>query len=352
MILIVGAGISGLFTGYNLYKKGIKFIILEKQNIGGKIQSLKYGDSIIESGPSICHSNQKNILTLCKELGIKLKNTSSKFYSYSNMIKTQQLQYKSPIFKVKDILSVNDTSTFRESEYMFYNDWLTSVTKEGKYMYVEGGFITIINALYNKLKKYIYKGEIIKIYNGQSDTLPIMVEIKSDKNIKKTTFYKIIFCTTMKQLYNIKFEKQILNPTNIYTKTMESLRVYVILDKPISHLNNIFSKYNVIYNKDFGLTIKISEYIILLIYTDGNHTFKMSKKENIDTVAKFYSLDKNIIDTKIYLYKDAFDVVISHKNLNYKLENRIYQSAFPDRYNQAWLEGNLIQCKKILDCLC
>lgn len=351
MILIVGAGISGLFTGYNLYKKGINFIIIEKQNIGGKIQSLKYGDSIIECAPSVCQSNQQNILTLCKELGIKLKYTSSKFYSYSNMVKPEELKYNSPSFKVKDLLSVNDTSTFRESENMFYNDWLTSIKNEGKYMYVEGGFTTIINSLYNKLKKYIYKGEIIKIYNGQSDTLPIMVDIRSNEIIKRSTFYNIIFCTTMKQLYNIKFEKQILNPTNIYTKTIESLRIYVRLNKPISKLNDIFSKYNVIYNKDFGLTIKISEYIILLIYTDGKHVFEMSKKQNIDTVAKFYNLDKNIIDSKTYLYKDAFDVVISDKNLNYKLENRIYQSAFPDRYNQAWLEGNLIQCKKIVDCL-
>jgi hypothetical protein len=349
MILIVGAGLSGLFTACNLYVKGIKFIILEKDSIGGKIKSLNYKNSIIECGPSVINDNQDNLITLCKQLGIKLKYTSSNFYSYNNLVDPKNLSYDKG--QVKDILSKGDTSTFDESQYMLYNDWLKSVRNEGKYMYIDGGFEKLISTLYNKLKKYIFKGELIKVYNRQTDTLPVTVDIKSNNNIKTSSFYKIIFCTTMTQLYNINFEKPLFVPYNHYTKRMESLRVYVILNTEASTLNDVFKNYNVIYNKDFGLTIKISEYIILLVYTDGKHALEMNNKEKINTTAKFYNLDKNIKEVKTFFYKDAFDAIVSQENLSFKLEDRIFQSAFPDRYNQAWVEGNLIQCKKIIDCI-
>ena len=350
MILIVGAGISGLFLGYNLYKKGIKFIILDKQSIGGKINSLYCKNGIIETAPSVIHENQDNIISLCNELGIKLKYTDSNFYSYDKLVDVKTLNHiedRDRDYQVRDILSPQDSSTFRESEYMLFNDWLDCVKNEGKYMYLPQGFLKLISKLYKILEKNIFKGELIKVYNRQSETLPIMVDILSNGIVKKSTFYKIIFCTTMSQLYNINFEKQLL-PKIQYTKKMESLRVYVILDKPVKSLNSIF-KYNVIYKKEFGLTIVISDYIVLLVYTDGNHALEMSKK--INEVAKFYGLDKNIKEVKTYLYKDAFDVITSKKDLNIKLENRIYQSAFPDRKNQCWLEGNLVRCKEILDCI-
>lgn len=124
-----------------------------------------------------------------------------------------------------------------------------------------------------------------------------------------------------------------------------------MLDKEASFLNNIFKNYKVNYNKDIGLTIKISEYIILVVYTDGKHALEMNNEENINTAAKFYNLDKNIKEVKTFFYKDAFDAVVSQENLSFKLEDRIFQSAFPDRYNQAWVEGNLIQSKKIIDCI-
>ena len=350
MILIVGAGLSGLFTAYNLCKKGIKFIILEKDSIGGKIKSLNYKNSIIECGPSVINDNQVNLITLCQELGIKLKYTSSNFCSYNNLVDPKNLNYHKG-GQVKDILSNEDISTFDESQYMLYNDWLDSVESEGKYMYIDGGFKKLISTLYNKLKKYIFKGELIKVYNRQSDTLPVTVDIKSNNNIKTSSFYKIIFCTTMTQLYNINFEKPLFDPCNHYTKTMESLRVYVILNTEASTLNDVFKNYNVIYNKDFGLTIKISECVILLVYTDGKHALEMNNKERINTAAKFYKLDNNIKNVLTFFYKDAFDAIVSEKNLSFKLEDRIFQSAFPDRYNQAWVEGNLIQCKKIIDCI-
>ena len=348
MILIVGAGISGLFTGYELLKKGYKFVILEKgDRVGGKIESIKYDNYIIEGGPSVINENQHTIITLCQELRIGLEYTKSKFFSYSKTVDTTKLGKKDGS-KVEDVLTDDNIATFYENKDMIYNDWLEAVKNEGKYMYLKKGFLHLVKRLYKILNPYIFKGTLLKIYNGQSETLPIMVDMKcSDDKVKRFTFYKIILCTTMNQLYSIQFEKSLL-PKTPYTKTIQSLRVYVILDKQSSVLNNIFSNYNVIYNKQFGLTIKISEYIILLIYTDNEHALEMSKEHNIKKAMKFYGLDKHIKEVKTYLYKDAFDVITSNKDINIKLENRIYQSAFPDRKNQCWLEGNLVRCKEIV----
>lgn len=348
MILIIGSGISGLFTGYELLKKGCKFVILEKnEKIGGKIDTIKQDNVMIEGGPSVINENQETIITLCKELNISLAYTTSKFFSYSKNIDIKNLKKKDG--KVEDILTNEDIPTFYENKDMIYNDWLSSIRNEGKYMYLKKGFLHLVKKLYKILKPYIFRGTLIKIYNGQSSTLPVMVDIKGfDDNLKRFTFYKIILCTTMKQLYSTEFEKRLL-PKIPYTKSIQSLRVYVVLDKEASVLNSVFSQYNIVYNKEFGLTIKISEYIILLIYTDNIHAVEMSKEHNIKRAMKFYKIDNNVKQIKTFFYKDAFDVLICEKDINFKLENRIFQSAFPDRKNQCWLEGNLIQCKKIVE---
>ena len=143
MILIIGAGISGLFTGYELLKRNYKFVILEKNDkIGGKIDTIKYDNFAIESGPSVINENQHTIITLCKELNIKLEYTKSKFFSYSKNIDTTKLKKK--YGKVEDILTNNDIPTFYENKDMIYNDWLKSVENEGKYIYLKKGFLHLV----------------------------------------------------------------------------------------------------------------------------------------------------------------------------------------------------------------
>ena len=78
-VVIVGAGISGLYAACNLIDNGIKnIVILEAQNrIGGRMHSIPLkipeqtktkfsGDSWLELGAQFCHGNYKNHLyTFC-----------------------------------------------------------------------------------------------------------------------------------------------------------------------------------------------------------------------------------------------------------------------------------------------
>lgn len=88
MIIIVGAGLSGLLTGYLLKKDGIPFKILEARNrVGGRINTL-YGTSKapIEMGATWFNKEHKHLIALLEELNIgyfEQRMDSTVFYQAS-----------------------------------------------------------------------------------------------------------------------------------------------------------------------------------------------------------------------------------------------------------------------------
>ncbi|HEY1483124.1 MAG TPA: protoporphyrinogen oxidase, partial [Candidatus Acidoferrum sp.] len=68
--LVVGAGISGLSTTFNLQKSGIETLLIEAASRpGGVIKSVKRDGYLIECGPQ-SFSGNGYITTLCEDLGI------------------------------------------------------------------------------------------------------------------------------------------------------------------------------------------------------------------------------------------------------------------------------------------
>jgi monoamine oxidase len=73
MIIIIGAGLSGLLTAYRLQKEGIPFKILEARNrIGGRINTV-YGanNTPVEMGATWFNKEHKHLKALLVELGIE-----------------------------------------------------------------------------------------------------------------------------------------------------------------------------------------------------------------------------------------------------------------------------------------
>lgn len=71
-VIIIGAGLSGLSTAYNLKKKNISFKILEAQNrLGGRIETI-YGNqnTPMEMGATWFGKEHKNLIQLLSELNI------------------------------------------------------------------------------------------------------------------------------------------------------------------------------------------------------------------------------------------------------------------------------------------
>jgi monoamine oxidase len=73
MIIIIGAGLSGLLTAYRLKKEGIPFKILEaRSRIGGRINTL-YGtnNTPVEMGATWFGDQHQHLIELLRELGIE-----------------------------------------------------------------------------------------------------------------------------------------------------------------------------------------------------------------------------------------------------------------------------------------
>ena len=71
--LIIGAGISGLYTAYRLCKKypQAKIGILEATSyIGGRLHSIKYDGLIMDGGGARFNTDQHRIISLIKEVGL------------------------------------------------------------------------------------------------------------------------------------------------------------------------------------------------------------------------------------------------------------------------------------------
>jgi len=95
-ILILGAGISGIYLGNRLKKEGFSIKILEANNrIGGRIYTKISHNTKVELGATWLWRYNPELLKLCKELKISLfeQNTNGDaLYEQSNITKPQRFQ--------------------------------------------------------------------------------------------------------------------------------------------------------------------------------------------------------------------------------------------------------------------
>lgn len=70
-VIIIGGGIAGLSSAYDLAKAGIPHTLIEKQpRVGGVIETLQWEDCILECGPDSFISAKPEAMTLIRELGL------------------------------------------------------------------------------------------------------------------------------------------------------------------------------------------------------------------------------------------------------------------------------------------
>src|SRR5882724_507439 len=70
-VVIVGGGIAGLAAAFELHKRGLSFVILERApRTGGVIISEQVGDFLVDGGPDALLTQKPEGIALCEELGI------------------------------------------------------------------------------------------------------------------------------------------------------------------------------------------------------------------------------------------------------------------------------------------
>jgi len=66
-VMIIGAGVAGLSAGYQLSQKGMKVVVVEKEDrVGGLARSFQYGEFIFDVGPHRFHTDDQKVLRFIK----------------------------------------------------------------------------------------------------------------------------------------------------------------------------------------------------------------------------------------------------------------------------------------------
>ena len=140
-VVIIGAGMGGLFCGALLAKRGVKVTVLEKNNtIGGGLQTFVRGDEVYETGMHVAGGfNEGGILnSLCRYLGImnRLKIRQSDMMlsvTYADSGRT----YNLPAGRETFINYLSGLFPYEKENIRRYVDAVFRVSHEEKLFYLE-----------------------------------------------------------------------------------------------------------------------------------------------------------------------------------------------------------------------
>jgi len=352
MIVIIGAGITGLWLGYQFYKSNIEFVILERNNfIGGKITTDFAEDGTqIEYGPSVIHSNQQLIMKLLTELKISTfkSNQPKLFLNKNDKDFCENLVLpKKQNGKVKDVIPLYErcSTSFDEIKEFNYNTWRTSENEVGDVLFIRGGFTKVVEKLGTIMKSKIkLNEEVLKVDTHEKFVLT---------NNKIYKYSNLILCTTSIQARKI-----------FYDSSSESIIKSLSCSVPVAS-SRLYIEFKNNYNMnpslivggkdtEFGFAIPMSSRVILASYIDGDKSEEASKESlitRIDKIAKELNFNIDDIQRFWYIYyKDAFERVPSYiddKSCKESIEMypSIYQTFVPDAFrmgqDQSWVESQL-----------
>lgn len=405
-IIIIGSGIAGLYSAYNIikYNPNIKFLILEKYKknwIGGRVSSEKFYGVDIVTGAGVGRKDTNPLLIkLMDELNVKYDEFDAKV-NYSDILKQpiniiKILNYLKKIYslnKKNQIIKSQTLKEFAESvlgknvynNFVLtngYSDYENADIYDTLYNYgIEDNssgwtglrihFKDIIDKLYNLIgkKHFKFSNNVVKIET--LNTKPNIYKIITEKGINYLT-NKIILATTITSI-----KKLIPNadkPNSLYQQIhgQTFLRLYAKFDKKSSEIMEQYVPYYTVVPTELQKIIPVNKDkgIYQIAYNDNENAIKLKDKlENTEVNRDFYSrliekslgINKNSL--KILAIKDFYWPIGTHyfEPLKGNFRNRkdfLNKAQHPEKCllivgevvsdYQGWIEGALQSVDNVL----
>ncbi len=372
MIIIIGAGISGLYLGYLLYKQKRDFIIIEKdKRYGGRVYVDKFLNKKVNLGAGIGRLSKDKILyNLCRELRISV-GVYDKIVNYSFNVDIPLLNYVKELKKIKITSKERSNTTFIEflgktlknpedfTKICGYTDYIHSDIIDTLYDYgfddnVSGGkafsvkWQELLDKLYSMLKKHIYLGETV--INIDRDRSIVFTDKSSYNYDKLVCSIPVNLARPLFQDIEILEELECQTFSRIYAKISNIpkglIKSFTIIDSFLQKVIPIDEKegiYMIGYNDNYCAD-KAFEYFTTL---DEEEVYRIIENE----------IEKNFgVRVKVEVASIAFwnYGTTYYKPLNMKYKDRdhwlsIAQNPEENLFfigegfskNQGWVEGSL-----------
>ena len=389
-IVIVGGGISGIYSMYNLKKKypKLKVLLLEKEDrFGGRVYSFNTKvdniDYVMDLGAGRIGHHHKLMVSLIKELKLEkymfnIGNTEN-YIEYNKKTKEvsdkseYKKKYEKMLYKLFNNAKIDNLSKiFLIKHYL--NKILIKFLPKSIYKFVENSFeyenkLFYLNA-YDAINyfKYDYndKSHFFIMTNGFSSIINAMLSnISQNKNykVKKNSYVNNIIYNNETSNYNINF-KENNNTYNISCKHLIcalprcDLIKFKILNPYLRELNSIneISKVRIfeIYNKTLHANGKEKMWFKNIKKTTTNEEVQFIIPINPETGLIMSSYNENLSTKENYwnnLYKKGTNIL--KVKLREKLNNlfRIYNIVIPEsKYIKFYYWRSGVACwKKNID---
>lgn len=400
-ICIIGGGISGLYTAYQLINTKQKIIILEAgERFGGRIQTYTTKDYLYECGAGRISEKHKLLMKLIKELkldeylyeldskiNIVIGNKSIKYNPFNdlkNIIEKSKKYTKKYLTSITffqlciDIIGFDNAQKLKysmayDAEFNILNAhaclkmYKDDLFIPNKYFILTCGLESIITKIIDKLMN-----NNIELKNNAfvTDVTEKSLKYRHDDSHHNIKFSKCICCIPSKEIQNISIFKDIRFNEKIIGIPL--LRIYA--KYPLNRGKVWFHNLPKIITDNyirFIIPIDVKNGIIMISYTDSMYSEmwnNLSKNGNKYLYSELHKQIKEILDIeppkplfiRSYFWKEGFHNWLPENDINKEYE--YLQKPFEDKNiylcnesfskKQGWIEGSLQMssdiCKQII----
>jgi hypothetical protein len=379
-ICIIGAGISGLYLGIDLVKKGHNVTIIERsKRLGGRVYTKHFMDYNFESGAGRFSNNHRLLLELIERYPlkgpIKIGGGSEEIIEYYKVIQDSLRNNKSDLSTISTmdyligLFGKSKAEHFRLI-YGYDGDLLLSSAQCGTNILMDD---------YKSTQYYVLMDGLDKLIECMADEFTSnggkILFRKNVSTIDKGPGYYVLKGATL----DIKCHKLVLAipPSSIeklspntslgvfgflkYVKPVPLLRVYFIYNKPQAALKGL---HKMVSELDIRFIIPINQQIIMISYSDYKLALKWKAlyEMSVDTFTRKVLKEFTIVTSRtlvqpdsisfeywgegVHVWTPGFNYVENYSKIIQPLEG-LYLSNEAYSKKQGWLEGSLEMARDV-----